>query len=231
MSSIYLIDYYSNNIRSLIHQASPLAKLIFLFLILVSIILSKSLSSLVFILGIIVVLFLIAKLPFLKIGKWALYPAFFALIFALSQIQYGLLPLQTLLRAITVALLVLLFVCTTPYPVFFSLLGRFSRVFANVLFMTYRYFFLIIDKLQTKIKLMKIRGVYAGGIWRSFKNIGALTAQLFIHSLEKSEKVYNLLLIRGYQGVIFSRISYKFKLSDLLLIGLGLIILMVAITP
>lgn len=100
---------------------------------------------------------------------------------------------------------------------------------ANVFFITYRCFFLIIDEIQTKIEMMKIRGGYAGGPIKILKNVGLVLGRLFIHSIERSEKLYDLLVVRGYRGVIFSRISYKFGLSDLLLIVIGITTLLVII--
>lgn len=229
MSSIYLIDYYSNTIKSVIHRVTVVSKTIFLLLVLLSIVVSKSFSSLFLILFIIIVLIMMAKLPVLKILKWSLYPAFFASLFAISQIQYGLLPLQTMLRAIDAVLLTLLIVCTTPYPAFFSLVSRVSIILANVFFTAYRYFFLVVDEIQTKIRVMKVRGGYIGGPIKILKNIGLLIGRLFIHSIERSERLYDIMVVRGYQGVVFSRISLKFGLADLLFIAIGIVILVATI--
>lgn len=229
MSSIYLVDYYSNTIKSVIHQITVIPKIIFLLFVLFSVVISKSLFDLLLIFFVIVFLIVIAQLPFLKILKWSLYPAFFASLFAISQIQYGLLPLQTMLKAIDAACLVLFVICTTPYPALFSLFGKISTLLANVFFMTYRFFFLIIDEIQTKIMMLKIRGGYAGGPIQTLKNIGSTIGRLFIHSIERSEKLYDIMITRGYRGVMFSRTSFRFRLFDLLFIGFGALIFLVII--
>jgi len=229
MSSIYLIDYFANTIKSPMHQRTVISKLIFLLLILFSIVISESILILIFVFLTIIALLIAAKLPFLKILKWSVYPAFFASLFALSQIGFGLLPLQTILRAIDAAVLALLIVCTTPYPNLFSLFSKISVILSNVFFLAYRSFFLIIDELQTKIRILKLRGGYAGGPFRTLKNISAVIGQTLIYSAEKSEIIYNLLTVRGYQGIIFSKIKYKFKTLDLILIALGAAILILTI--
>ncbi|MEM3062613.1 MAG: energy-coupling factor transporter transmembrane component T [Nitrososphaerota archaeon] len=224
MNSIYLIDYYSNLGKSSIHKLTIISKVIFFFCILFSIILSKTFSHLFFILFLIIFLIVLAQLPFLKILKWSLYPTFFAFLFAVSQINYGLLPFQTMLRALNAALLMLFMICTTPYPTLFNLIGRLSPFLASVFFMTYRYFFLIISEIQTKIKLMRIRGGYAGGIFMILKNLGQVIGHILIHFVEKSERLYNLMLIRGYRGKMFSKISYQFRILDLLFVMAGILI-------
>ncbi len=229
MSSIYLIDYYSNGIESFVHQRTTPAKIIFLLLILSSIVISHSLSFLIAILFLIIILIFLSRLSFAKLIKWALYPAFFAAIFALSQIKNPSLSLQTMLRATDAALLCLLIICTTPYPKIFSLISKVSPFLANIFFLTYQFIFLLIDGIEVRVKMMRIRGGYSGGIMRSLKNVGLTISHFLIHSVEKSERFYNFLIARGFRGAIHTRIDYRFNFLDLLLIGIGLEVLTIAI--
>ena len=225
MSSIYLIDYYSNSIESVLHKASPVSKIVFLFLILISIISSKSIFSLLVIFSVISFLIILAKLPFFRILTWSFYPAFFTSLFAVSQFEYGLLPLQTMFRAVSAALSMIFLACTTSYPALFSLFGRISSFLANIFFLTYRYFFLLIDSIQVKLRLMRIRGGYRGGLVRTLKNIGRLLGLIFVFSIEKSERFYNILAVRGYKGIISSKRKYSFHFFDLILVIIGLSVL------
>ena len=222
MSSIYLIDYYANSLKSDLHQMNNKTKFIFFLLFLFSILFTPSLSDLFFIFLIIFILILLAHLPLLKIFLWSIYPLFFAALFALSQIKFGLLPLKTLFRAWDASLLMLLLIYTTPYPLFFSFLKKISSPLASVFFLSYRYFFLIIDEIQRRNQMMKIRGGYQGGIKKSLKNIGVLIANLLIFTFQKGEKLYQLLLVRGYRGKMFSRRDFKMGIKDFFLIGVGL---------
>lgn len=229
MNEIYLIDYYSNNIRSLFHQRPALTKLFFLLLILLSIVISKSVFDLVLIFFTIIALIILAQLPFFKIFKWSLYPVFFALIFAVSQIKFGLLPLKTILKALDATLLMFFIFCTTPYPVFVSLILKISPILANTFFFTYRYFFLIISGIQTKFKVMRIRGGFSGGVLRTLKNIGLVIGSLFLSSIEKSQIVYEALIRRGFRGKFFIKESYQLKPFDFFFILMGLIIFIFSI--
>ncbi|MDI6826722.1 MAG: energy-coupling factor transporter transmembrane component T [Candidatus Aenigmarchaeota archaeon] len=226
MSSIYLIDYYSNSIDSIIHRSSIISKLIFLVLVLSSILLTKSLINLLFIVSTIFILIIVAKLPFLKILKWSLFLVFFASLFAVSQIGYGLLPIQTTLKAMSASLLMLLIICTTPYPEIFSIFNRISTTLASIMFLSYRFFFLLLDEIEMKLKAIKIRGGYSGSLIKRMKNIGMLIGSLFILSIEKSERIYNILRIRGFKGKVYCFREHEFAPRDLLLIGIGLIILL-----
>lgn len=225
MSNIYLIDYYANSIKSPFQRAAVYTKIFFLLLILAAIIITNSPRDLIIIFTIIILLAVISKLPLSRLVKWALYPAFFASMFALSQIQYGLLPLITMLKAVNAALLMILIISTTPYPNIFSLIGRVSAVLGNVSYISYRYFFLLVDEMQTKIRTMKARGGYTGGIFLTLRNVGSMIGQLLIHSLERSEKLYGIMLIRGFRGKMYSKVEQKFSYFDIFLLLVSLAVL------
>ncbi len=227
MSSIYIIDYYSNNLESVIHKSSTISKIIFLILVLISILLTKSLFKLLLIIFVIITLIKVAKLPILKILSWSLFLVFFASLFAISQISYGLLPLQTILRAFCASSLMFLIICTTPYPRIFSVFNKISTTLASIMFLSYRFFFLLLDEMEVKLKILKVRGGYSGSLLKRMKNIGMLIGSLFISSIEKSERIYNILRIRGFKGKIYSFEEHKFRLSDLFLVIIGIIIFLV----
>lgn len=227
MSSIYLIDYYSNSIDSIIHRSSIISKLIFLVLVLSSILLAKSLINLLFIASTIIILIILAKLPFFKILKWSLFIVFFASLFAVSQIGYGLLPIQTILKALSASLLMLLIICTTPYPEIFSIFNGISTTLASIMFLSYRFFFLLLGEIEMKLSIMKVRGGYSSSLIKRMENIGMLIGSLFISSIEKSERIYNILRIRGFKGRVYYFGEHKFTPRDLLLIGVGSIVLLV----
>jgi cobalt/nickel transport system permease protein len=228
MSEIYLIDYYSNIITSPFHRLTPLTKIIFLAFLLLSIILSKSILFLLLIFGLVISLILISNLPLFKILKWILYPIFFAVLFSISQIQYGLLPLLTFLRAVCAALCLFLIFCTTPYPVIFSFFGKISPSLMNLFFFTYRYLFLIIDEIQKKLKILKIRGGYANYA-KIFKNIAYVIGHFLVHSLEKSDGFYHICQIRGYRGRLSFKTDYKLSLNDFIFAGLAFLIFIFAV--
>lgn len=228
MSSIYLIDYYSTSVKSFFHQTTPISKIIFLFVVLFFIIICRSVEWLIFILFLLFFLAFLAKLPPFKILKWALLPVFFSLFFALSQIGFGKLPYITILRAYDSAVLLLFVAATTPYNSLFSVFGKISPFLSNLIFIAYRFLFLIADEIETKFKMLKIRGGYSGGLIKTLKNVSFMLGKIFIHSFEKGEQIYKLLLARGYKGIVFLRVDYKFRINDFVLIFIAIFIFLIS---
>ena len=229
MSSIYLIDHYSNSIKSIVHGSSVRSKLLFLFLTLTAILLSKSVYDLVLIILVELLLIKVANLPLIKLFRWSLYAGFFASLFAMSQLGHGYLPLQTLLKAEGASLLILLIICTTPYTMLFSLFNNISTTLASTMFLTYRFFFLMVDEMETKIKILKIRGGYSGGIVKTMKNLGMVMGQTFITCIDKSQRIYSILSVRGFAGKVFSLKKDRFRLLDSIIITAGVLILITVI--
>jgi cobalt/nickel transport system permease protein len=227
MSSVYLIDYYSTSVKSFFHNVTPVTKIVFLLIVLFSIIVCRSVGWLVMILFLLLFLAFLAKLPPLKILKWALLPVFFSLFFALSQIGFGNLPFLTIFRAYDAAVLLLFVAATTPYNSLFSVFGKISPFLSNLIFIAYRFLFLIADEAETKFKILKIRGGYSGGLIKTLKNVSFVLGKVFIHSFEKGEQVYKLLLVRGYKGVVSSRVGYKFRINDFILVSIAILIFFV----
>jgi len=174
-------------------------------------------------------LMILAKLPIGLLLKWSFYPIFFSSIFALSQLGYGTLPLISIIKAEDAALLMLLLVTTTPYPRIFLLFQRISTTLTSVMFLTYRFFFLLIDNIETKIKVLKVRGGFVGGLQKKLKNIGMVIGEVFISSIDDAEKIYKILMVRGFNGRVYSLTEEKIGIDDVVLIFVSLLILTVVI--
>ncbi len=218
-ATIYLIDHYANNLSSPMHKASTLSKLVSAMLALGITIFADSALSLITGFFVILMFIAIAKLPIHRLINWALYPAFFASLFALSQLPYSLvLPVVTLFKAINAALIMLFLISTTPYPELFSILSIPSKTLGNTAFLTYRFFFLFMDQTAKRFTIMKARGGLIGSWKTKIANLAKFIGMLFVTSFETSENMYAAMKTRGYSG----RISYhgklwkKFSKQDLL---------------
>jgi cobalt/nickel transport system permease protein len=219
MSTIYLIDHYANNLNSPIHRASALSKIIGAALALGTSMLTDSVIALMVDFLIILMMILLARLSPFRMLKWAIYPAFFASIFAVSQLPSSFIrPLATMLKAINSALIMLFIASTTPYPELFSILGNISQTIGNVAFLTYRFFFLFIDQASKRFTAMKSRGGLAGGWKKRIINMANFMGLIFVISFETSENVYSALKIRGYDGKIVCnrKIDLRLSWNDLL---------------
>ncbi len=228
MSEIYLIDYYSNSINSFFHKRTVFSKAVFLISIFISVLPSRSFYVFFFIFFNLFIISLISKIPITKIMKWGSCPVIFTLFFALSQLGQGILPLITLARAMTIAFAVILFFCITPYPLVFSKMNKISPFFSGMFLMTYRFFFLIINDIQTRFRMMRVRGGLSGGIRSSLSNVGKLVGSIFISLIERGERIHGLLAIRGYSGKIYLRTKERFSYGDVLIISWAMLIFIVS---
>jgi cobalt/nickel transport system permease protein len=219
VSTIYLIDHYANNLSSHMHKASTLSKLISTTLALgITMFTSSSLALMIDFL-LILMFMAIAELPVFRMLQWALYPAFFASLFALSQLPYSfILPIITMFKAVNTALIMLFLVSTTPYPELFSVISIPSQTIGNVAFLTYRFFFMFIDQTSKRFTAMKARGGLAGDWRKRVDNLANFVGLIFVISFEISENVYSAMKTRGYSGKIFChrKMGRRFSKNDLM---------------
>jgi len=201
LSTIYLIDDYANNLDSAMHRASVGTKIASTAVALGTIIFSTTILTLVGQFLIILLFQFASRLPVKRLLIWAVYPAFFAVIFAISQAQYSVeLSAQTMLRAVDAALLMLLLIGTTPFTRIIAVLGKASRTLANLAFFSYRFFFLFTDESSRRLTALRVRGGFQGVIQTKIKNATNLIGLLFVSYMESGEKVYDAVTTRGYRG-------------------------------
>lgn len=222
MSSIYLIDYYANKKELPFQKMSVYFKLIFFVLTLFSIVTSNSLLILGVVIFTVYSLAVAGKLPFFKVFKWALYPTFFALIFAISQIG-STLAIRTLLRAFSAASLAIFFSFTTPYQQTFGIISKVSPFLGSLLFLTYRYLFMFISAIERKIKMVKIRG----GGQKKIRSLGKIVGFFIISFLNRSENIYKILKIRGFKGKIGRTPEFKISFYDFFILTIGILIFLI----
>lgn len=223
MSSIYLIDYYANKKSGFLQNCSVYFKLIFFLSLIFSIVFSRSLLILFLILIFVYFLSFLAKLPFLKIFKWALYPTLFSLIFALSQLTIGVSPYQTILRAFTSASVALFFSFITPHHQTFGVVCKISPFLGTILFLTYRYLFVLVSNIENKLICLKKRG----GHKRKIKMLSALVGFFIIDLINRSERIYQSLKIRGFRGIIHSEVIFYTNLAGIFLFLSGILVFLI----
>jgi len=225
MSAIYLIDHYANNLSSYMHKASTLSKLISAALALGITMFTGSALALMIDFLLILMFMRTAKLPIFRMLRWTIYPAFFASLFALSQLPYSfILPIITMFKAVNAALIMLFLVSTTPYPELFSVISISSQTIGNVAFLTYRFFFIFIDQASKRFTAMKAKGGLVGGWRKRIENLANFLGLIFVISFEISENVYSALKTRGYSGKIFChrKKERRFSKNDLMPVAFAL---------
>jgi cobalt/nickel transport system permease protein len=75
------------------------------------------------------------------------------------------------------------------------------NVLVTLIGFTYRYLFVLVDEAMRLQTARDARSVGSGGtlFWRA-KVLGAMVGSLFIRSYERSERIYQAMVSRGYAG-------------------------------
>ncbi len=106
----------------------------------------------------------------------------------------------------------ILLASTTPFPDILLALRalRLPRVLVSIIGLMWRYIFVIVDET---IRMMNARSARSGEsldpsykqggsvFWRA-QVTGGMAGNLFIRSIERSDRIYNAMLSRGYDGEI-----------------------------
>ena len=200
---IYLIDYWAQSGRSRWHQDSALAKMIGTALTIAAVVLSGDVFVLVAIYLLLAAVLAGTRLGTRRILLLAAYPGIFAVLFALSRWDGGwLTPATIIAKALTAALATVLLIVTTPYPDVFAAFQRvFPRLVGDALFLTYRAFFLTLESMGHLLTALRLCGGLVPGHYLSnARNIASSLGLLLVNSLDLSQRLYDVLAVRGYTG-------------------------------
>ncbi|HJW74654.1 MAG TPA: energy-coupling factor transporter transmembrane component T [Thermoleophilia bacterium] len=197
------VDYWATSGRSRLHRASAPAKIIAALLCLAAVVV---LQNLFVVLAIFFLVLAAARRAGIPVGKFtlaALYPALFALLFAIAQFHGDfIVPATTIAKAVTAASIVVLLIGTTPYPRLFAALRPvLPAVIVEALYITYRSIFILLRILGDAMTSMRLRGGFIGGGVRArLRNLAAALALGAVYSFDVSERTYVAMRLRGYSG-------------------------------
>jgi cobalt/nickel transport system permease protein len=106
----------------------------------------------------------------------------------------------------------ILLVATTPFPDLMHALRHLHvpHLITTIVSFMYRYLFVLADEVMRLLRARESRsarlpGYRSGGTltWRA-RVAGYMAGQLFLRSYERSDRVYNAMLARGYTGEFFT---------------------------
>lgn len=150
--------------------------------------------------------------------------------------DYGVMRfLSILIRAWLSIQMAIMLVSTTQFP---SLIHAFEhlhvpRILTSIIAFLYRYIFVLADEASRLMRARESRsaglpGKKQGGnlIWR-IKIVGSMAGQLFLRSYERSDRIYNAMLSRGYEGHIRTLKRHVMTRFDWLVLVSGFIFLIV----
>lgn len=125
----------------------------------------------------------------------------------------------------------ILLTATTQFPDLMHALRHLKvpAILISIISFMYRYLFVLVDEALRLLRAREARsarlvndGKHGGTVFWRAKVTGSMVGQLFVRSFERSEKVYNAMLARGYRGQLLTMNPHFMRRHDWLLLGLGL---------
>ena len=137
------------------------------------------------------------------LAEWTLGP------FTLIPTDYGLIKFGSiLLRSWLSVQAAILLVATTRFPDMIHAFEhlRVPAMLTTIVSFLYRYLFVLTDEVMRLLRARESRSATVAGqksgrnvVWRA-RVTGNMAGQLFLRSYERSDRIYNAMLARGYTG-------------------------------
>jgi cobalt/nickel transport system permease protein len=117
----------------------------------------------------------------------------------------------------------ILLVAVTEFPKIVHALThlRVPAILTVIIAFLYRYLFVLTDEVLRMLRARQARSAAASGIrsggsvaWRA-RIAGHMAGQLFLRSYERSDRIYNAMLSRGYKGQLMTIHAHHYHRSDL----------------
>jgi ABC-type multidrug transport system fused ATPase/permease subunit len=87
----------------------------------------------------------------------------------------------------------------------------------NIILFTYRYFFVFSEDLRKMRIALNMRGAARRGFFRSMGSAANLAGSLLVRSYEQTERIYQAMMLRGYQGRIVTDEIFSLRFADVAL--------------
>lgn len=243
------IDQYAH-IESSLKRWDPRFKMVSLFILIFTIALLQSLPMALASLCFAFALLLYSHIPLsfvLSALKWAVFfllPFFLllplsypgegeSLIWGLTFSSQGLrLACLIITKAIAIILLSFIIFGSERFDVsmFAAQSLRVPKVLVQMLLFSYRYIFVFIDEMRRMNLAMKTRGFVARLDKNTLKTLGNFVGALLIRSFERTERVHQAMLSKGYTGDLHTMVRFQSAQKDyvkaalIILLAVGLLI-------
>jgi cobalt/nickel transport system permease protein len=152
-----------------------------------------------------------------SLGPWQLTATWVGIIRFVSILVRSWLSVQ----------MAILLTATTQFPDLMHALRhlRVPHLLVAIISFMYRYLFVLVDEAMRLLRAREARSARlnnksGGTIWWRARVAGNMVGQLFLRSYERSDRVYNAMLARGYRGHYYTLNAHLMRRSDWL-VGLG----------
>ena len=115
------------------------------------------------------------------------------------------------LKAISIVLLVFPMFGTAPFHTSMKALERlrFPARFVQIILFTYRYIFVFFEEIRRTNNAAKTRGFEVKTRWHTFRTLGNFIGVLLVRSFERTERLYNAMISRGYTGKLVTLSNFR----------------------
>ncbi|MBN3038212.1 MAG: cobalt ECF transporter T component CbiQ [Candidatus Omnitrophica bacterium] len=235
----FFIDKYSG-IDSYVHRIDPRVKILGVFALILSIILTPAQAFLSFVLffSLIAALIVLSKIPVGFIFKRSLVVIPFVLMvtafipflkegeiaggYSLGSLRLtvtysGLMVFwNVMIKSYLCVLSMIVLMTSTRFSDFLKAMERLKvpRIFTMILSFMYRYIFVFEDELMKMRQAKESRSV-GGPKHVHIKALAHMLGVLFIRAYERGEKIYLAMCSRGFTGEVHTISNFQIKRSDL----------------
>ena len=179
-----------------------------------------------------IVICILAELPIRKIFSYGLVTMPFVMGVGLSHlwidhtfyielgnfsVSSGMICFLTLtLKGILAITGSLIFMMTTPIEAFMGALEKCKvpSILLALFFLTYRYIYLLVEETQTMYTAYKLRAPKQKGI--HYLAWGTFLGQILLRTYQRGNRLYETMLLRGFDGTLHFTWEKRFKVKDFL---------------
>ncbi len=205
---VQFIDELAANGRTPLHAALPWAKVTASAALLAASIAARTPVAAGIAAAAVAVLLLASASPgqLRYAAAMALYPVFFAGLFASGWIRSSpLFALTVVVKAFSAGLVTATLITTTPFVDIFAAISRATpAMVSDALFMAYRSFFVLINEMQGLLRAVRLRGGAGRGLLQQLRTYGQVLGVVILHSADMTERMYRVMIVRGYSQRIES---------------------------
>lgn len=114
-------------------------------------------------------------------------------------------------KAIIVAVLMEPLLKTAPFSVTMAAVQKLGvpMVLCQMILLMYRYVFVFRHEMQRMWVGMTVRGFRSRSGWDTLGHLGCFLGMLFVRSMERTQRVYEAMVCRGYTGVFPSTVRFS----------------------
>jgi cobalt/nickel transport system permease protein len=234
--SIYTIHFLDETAskNSVIHVLNPVLKLILTVIYIVTILSfgKYEVSGLMPYVFYPVIIFILSEVPFVQIfkrvfmvlpfvfGLGIFNPIFDTKVYAVIlgvEISAGWISLVSLIIKFTLTVLSgLLLISTTGIEKIAFALRKLMvpKIFVTQMLLTYRYISVLLEEAALIVKAYSLRAPLERGV--KYKAYGSLLGQMLLRAFDRANRVYNAMILRGFNGEYYFENQSKMSADSIL---------------